>query len=47
MQKRCLTCRKVPEKSLSEGERKDSHEGLLSTTTVWSFLCYLGPWKLG
>lgn len=28
MQKRCLTCRKVPEKSLSEGERKDSHKDL-------------------
>lgn len=41
MQKRCLTCRKVPEKSLSEGERKDSCEGLPSTTALWPFLCYL------
>lgn len=43
MQKRCLTCRKVPEKSVSEGERKDSREDLPCTTT----LSFFAAWALG
>lgn len=37
MQKRCLTCRKVPKKSLGEGESKESKNSL-PPTPLWLFM---------